>query len=148
MRPETRFRTTSYAIRHTLVEKNFHMNTLEYAIGFYLLSIHLVSAQTGTVTFTILNIPDNISSITISKYDYETHKMLELNTQKGISVGQLVSFYDTLSEPSIYLFTTNSDAELRIAVEKPGSVDIHLSGEKNVTSQVAVKSDFAGEIQN
>ncbi|MEM9647884.1 MAG: redoxin domain-containing protein [Bacteroidota bacterium] len=102
--------------------------------------------QESTFTFTIGS--DQITSISISKFNYEQDKMLEWK-QVGIdSKGETVSIKDLFSEPAIYRIKLNTGKEMKIAVEHSGGINFQLNDEIILHSPIASELNFGKKIEN
>lgn len=100
-----------------------------------------------TTDFSIKINSNNITNVTVSKYDIKLEKMIELKSFDSIIINKSYSLIDQFLEPAIYEIKTNSGQEIRIAVEESGLVGIQLGDEIKLESEIASVSDFQQIIQ-
>ena len=103
-------------------------------------------AQPSSIHFMISNGSTEVSKITISKINYESAKSEELRSFKDFSPGKTNVFKDKFDQPSIYIVSTDKGKNIRIAVEKPGLVQLNVKDVIELYSQVAKTSDFMSVI--
>ncbi len=99
-------------------------------------------------TFSFKTDKEELSSITLLKYDFDREKMVELKTLTNVEPKEVYNITYEFSEPSIYAVKTDLGKEMKIAVEKNGVVQLVLSDEIAMDSEVANQLKFNHSIEN
>ncbi|WP_425234451.1 TlpA family protein disulfide reductase [Ulvibacterium sp.] len=106
------------------------------------------SQQGPEITFSFETESDEITSVTISKYNFGLEKMVEWKSLDNLVPQKTYQTTDKFLEPSIYALKLNTGKGMRIAVEQSGAVKIKIEDGIKLESKVASNLDFDKSIEN
>ncbi len=121
------------------------MRTIKILLCLFL-SAPIYSQQPKT-TFLIQTEEASIHEVSISKFNYELDKMIELKHLNNLSPNKVYSFEDSYLEPTIYLLKSNTGHEARIAIEQKGEIHLKLGKDISLHSEHASLSNFSKTIE-
>ncbi|WP_422083871.1 TlpA family protein disulfide reductase [Ulvibacterium sp.] len=105
------------------------------------------SQQGPEITFSFEVESDEITSVTISKYNYDLEKMVEWKSLDNLVPQKTYQATDKFLEPSIYGLKLNTGKSVRIAVEQSGVVHVKMEDGIELESKVASNLDFNKSIE-
>lgn len=91
---------------------------------------------------------DEITSVAISKYNYDLEKMVEWKSLNNLVPQKTYQTTDKFLEPSIYALKPNIGKGIKIAVEQGGTVHIKMEDGIKLESEIASNLDFKKSIEN
>ena len=123
------------------------MKTIKILIGLCLFIYGCNPSKTSETVFKIEVGSENIKEVVLSKYNFESEKMIEFKSLSNLSKNKIYSIVDSFTEPVIYSLKLNTGKEMRIAVERSGQINLILDEEMAIVSEVAAKSNFKLQIE-
>ncbi|MCL6275165.1 TlpA family protein disulfide reductase [Muricauda sp. 2012CJ35-5] len=88
-----------------------------------------------------------ITSITISKFDFEQEKMKEWKTANDLTVQTSWEVSEPFLEPGLYGIKLGSGNGIQIAVEQAGIINVKLDDDIKVESEIASVLNFGKDIE-
>ncbi|WP_420602536.1 TlpA family protein disulfide reductase [Flagellimonas sp.] len=123
------------------------MKTIKILLLLCLFANGCKSQQIEENTFFFKVSSENITTITISKYDYDQEKMIEWKSITNINPNETYNVANQFLEPSIYGVKLNTGKEVRIAVEQSGTINLQLDDGITLDSEVASELNFNQSIE-
>ncbi|RKN78421.1 TlpA family protein disulfide reductase [Ulvibacterium marinum] len=124
------------------------MRTIKILVLICIFSNGCRSQQGPEITFSFEVKSEEITSVTISKYNYDLEKMVEWKSLDNLIPQKTYQTTDEFLEPSIYALKLNTGKGIKIAVEQGGMVHIKMEDGIKLESKIASNLDFNKSIEN
>lgn len=89
----------------------------------------------------------DISSIVISKFDFEAEKMKEWKKAEDVTVQTSWEVSEPFLEPGLYAIKLDSGKGIQIAVEQAGIINVEVNDDLTLKSEIATVLNFGKEIE-